>query len=85
MEPNPFGVHDMHGGVMEWMADCWSRDHQGAPTDGSARTQPNCLQRVLRGGSWHNHQSYATATSRLGYDFDVRYLTNGFRVARDLN
>lgn len=46
---------------------------------------PDTLQRVLRGGSWHNHQSYATATSRLGYDFDVRYLSNGFRIARDLN
>lgn len=84
-EANPFGVHDMHGGVMEWVADCWSNDYQGAPADGSARNQSNCLQRVLRGGSWQNDQTYATSTSRLGYDFDVRYLSNGLRVARDLN
>jgi formylglycine-generating enzyme required for sulfatase activity len=82
---NPFGLHDMNGGVMEWVADCWVQDYGGAPADGSARTVPNCHQRALRGGSWRNDQSYATASSRLGYDAGVRYYTNGFRVARDLN
>ena len=83
--PNPFGLHDMNGGVMEWIADCWFGDYQGAPNDGSARIAANCPQRGLRGGSWRNDHSYATATSRLSYDADVRYYTNGFRVARDLN
>jgi formylglycine-generating enzyme required for sulfatase activity len=84
-EPNPLGVHGMNGGVMEWVADCWSQDYQGAPADGSAWNEQGCAQRVLRGGSWRNDQTYATSTSRLGYDFGVRYLTNGFRVARDIN
>jgi formylglycine-generating enzyme required for sulfatase activity len=82
---NPFGLHDMNGGVMEWVADCWVQDYGGAPSDGSARAVQNCQQRALRGGSWRNDQSYATASSRLGYDAGVRYYTNGFRVARDLN
>jgi formylglycine-generating enzyme required for sulfatase activity len=82
---NPLGLHGMNGGVMEWVADCWSDDYQGAPTDGTAWNQQGCDQRVLRGGSWRNDQTYATSTSRLGYDFGVRYLTNGFRVARDIN
>ena len=83
--PNPLGLHDMNGGVMEWVADCWIQDYRTAPGDASARVEPNCGQRTLRGGSWRNDQSYATATSRLGYDAGVRYYTNGFRVARDLN
>jgi formylglycine-generating enzyme required for sulfatase activity len=83
--PNPFGLYDMNGGVMEWVADCWIQDYRTAPGDASARVEPNCMQRTLRGGSWRNDQSYATATSRLGYDAGVRYYTNGFRVARDLN
>ena len=29
--PNPFGLYDMSGGVMEWVADCWNPDHSGAP------------------------------------------------------
>jgi formylglycine-generating enzyme required for sulfatase activity len=84
-QPNPFGLHGMNGGVMEWVADCWSHDYQGAPRDGSAWNEQGCAQRVLRGGSWRNDQTYATSTSRLGYDFGVRYLTSGFRVARDIN
>jgi formylglycine-generating enzyme required for sulfatase activity len=81
---NPFGLHDMNGGVMEWLADCWYPDYDGAPSDGGARLSGDCSQRVLRGGSWRNDQTYATVSSRLSYDASVRYYTNGFRVARDL-
>ncbi|HEX3208963.1 MAG TPA: SUMF1/EgtB/PvdO family nonheme iron enzyme, partial [Geminicoccaceae bacterium] len=81
---NPFGLYDMSGGVMEWVADCWHPDHQGAPTDGSARSDGDCSQRVLRGGSWRHDPTYATVTSRLSYDASVRYYTNGVRIARDL-
>jgi formylglycine-generating enzyme required for sulfatase activity len=83
--PNPFDLYGMNGGVMEWVADCWSEGYKGAPTDGSAWVQEGCDHRVLRGGSWRNDQTYATSTSRLGYDFAVRYLANGFRVARDIH
>ncbi|MGI9452661.1 MAG: SUMF1/EgtB/PvdO family nonheme iron enzyme, partial [Geminicoccaceae bacterium] len=51
-EPNLFGLHDMHGGVSEWVADCWIGDYTGAPADGTAQTLTFCPQRVLRGGSW---------------------------------
>jgi formylglycine-generating enzyme required for sulfatase activity len=81
---NPFGLHDMNGGVMEWVADCWTQDYDGAPDDGSAKLSGDCSQRVLRGGSWRNDQTYATVSSRLSYDASVRYYTNGFRVAREL-
>ena len=77
-------VYDMIGGVMEWVADCRIQDYRNVPGGAEARAEPNCQQRVLRGGSWRNDQSYATASSRLGYDAAVRYYTNGFRVARDL-
>ncbi len=82
--PNPFGLYDMSGGVMEWVADCWNPDHSGAPADARARTDGDCTQRVLRGGSWRHDQSYSTVTSRLSYDASVRYYTNGVRLARDL-
>ena len=83
---NPFGLHDMNGGVMEWVDDCWAADHEGAPANGVSRVADgSCVQRVLRGGSWRNNHGYASSTSRLGYDADDRYLVNGFRVARDLN
>ena len=81
---NPFGLHGMNGGVWEWTDDCWRPNHDHAPTDGSASTTGDCSGRVLRGGSWRNDADYARVTSRLRYDYNVRYSTNGFRVARDL-
>jgi len=84
-KPNPFGLHDMNGGVAEWVADCWNRNYQGAPADGGAWTQGNCRKRVLRGGSWRDRLEVINGTVRNSYDVDVRYLTNGFRVARDVN
>ncbi|MBY6261044.1 hypothetical protein EI613_03765 [Azospirillum sp. 412522] len=82
---NPFGLHDMNGGVAEWVADCWNKNYQGAPADGSAWTQGNCRKRVLRGGSWRDKLEALNDTMRNSYDIDVRYLTNGFRVAREVN
>jgi formylglycine-generating enzyme required for sulfatase activity len=80
--PNPLGLHDMTGGVAQWVADCWTKDHQGAPRNGAARDLPNCRQYVLRGGSWKNDSSYMRSSSRDHYDAGVRYLAHGFRVAR---
>jgi len=84
-KPNPFGLHDMNGGVAEWVADCWNGSYQGAPVDGSAWQEGNCRKRVLRGGSWRNALPEISATGRGQYDIDVRYINNGFRVARELN
>jgi len=81
---NAFGLHDLTGGVAQWVADCWHPDYQGAPTDGSARVMPNCRENVLRGGSWRNDASYARSASRTHYDTSVRYPAHGFRVARAL-
>jgi formylglycine-generating enzyme required for sulfatase activity len=83
-KPNPFGLHGMSGGVWEWTDDCWNPGYDGTPRDGSASRDGDCSARVLRGGSWRNDANYAHSASRLRYDFDVRYSTNGFRVARDL-
>ena len=81
--PNPFGLFDTSGSVWEWTADCWTKSHDGAPRDGSARDNPDCRQRVLRGGSWRNEPDYLRSASRFNYDANVRYLVNGFRVAAD--
>ncbi len=34
--PNPFGLYDMHGNVLEWVEDCFSPSYEGLPVDGSA-------------------------------------------------
>ena len=82
---NPFGLHDMNGGVAEWTADCWFDSYAGAGADPKARDKKNCLQRVLRGGSWKQEAAYLSSSSRHFYDAEVPYSGNGFRVALTLN
>jgi formylglycine-generating enzyme required for sulfatase activity len=84
-KPNAFGLHDVHGGVAQWVADCWFPNYQGAPADASAREQKNCQKRVLRGGSFRTDRDSITASARGNYDSSVRYIAHGFRIARDLN
>jgi formylglycine-generating enzyme required for sulfatase activity len=83
--PNEFGLYDILGGVAEWTEDCWFPNYRNAPTNGSAREEKDCLQRVLRGGSFRATHEEITVVSRGNYDSSVRYLVNGFRVARDLD
>ncbi|QQO16430.1 SUMF1/EgtB/PvdO family nonheme iron enzyme [Bradyrhizobium diazoefficiens] len=80
-KPNPFGLYDMGGAIDQWVEDCWHRNYQGAPGDGSAWTGGDCSSHVLRSGSWKNDSRYVRPSNRDGYDTDVRYPTHGFRVA----
>lgn len=84
--PNDYGVHDMHGNVNEWTADCWHDSYIGASRDGSAWISgENCSERVLRGGSWTN---YLPRNQRSAYRFPFRtdFQSNdiGFRIAKTL-
>jgi len=79
--PNAWGLYDMLGGVAEWTEDCWHKNYEGAPANGSAWPAPRCRERVLRGGSWKNPPTDLTVSSRNYYDASVRYVANGLRVA----
>jgi len=79
--PNPFGLYDMGGGVDQWVEDCWHKNYQGAPSDGSAWVEGDCGSHVLRSGSWRNDARYARPANRDNYDTNVRYPTHGIRVA----
>ena len=81
---NQFGLHDVHGNVVEWVQDCWNGNYKGAPSDGSAWTTGDCEDRVLRGGSWLNDPWIVRSAIRDGYRIDIRINLFGFRVARTL-
>ncbi len=81
---NGFGLVDTAGNVAEWVEDCWSESYLGAPRDGAVAQDGPCKQRVVRGGSFDTGARYVRAASRFLYDAELRYYTNGFRVARDL-
>jgi formylglycine-generating enzyme required for sulfatase activity len=80
-KPNPFGLYDMGGGVDQWVEDCWHKNYQGAPSDGSAWVEGDCASHVIRSGSWKNDARYARPANRDSYDTNVRYPTHGLRVA----
>src|SRR3984957_1106616 len=80
-KPNPFGLYDMGGGVDQWVEDCWHKNYQGAPSDGSAWAEGDCASHVIRSGSWKNDSRYVRPSNRDSYDTHVRYPTHGFRVA----
>jgi sulfatase modifying factor 1 len=81
---NSFGLNDMLGNVLQWTEDCWRPDYNGAPIDGSARTDGNCSERELRGGSWFTTPAYVRADYRNHFAIDYRTSSVGIRLVRDI-
>lgn len=82
---NAFGLHDMHGNVLEWVEDRAHYSYQGAPADGSAWvTCGEAEYRVLRGGSWCDTPLFVRSADRRWDEPYSRGPNIGFRVARML-
>ena len=82
--PNPWGLYQVHGNVLEWTEDCSNNDYNGAPSDGSAWTRGDCSRRVLRGGSWYFSPDFARSAFRVRLYSANRTNTQGFRVGRTI-
>lgn len=84
-KPNAFGLYDTLGNAWEWVQDCWHRNYEGAPEDGSTWIEGGeCQSRVLRGNGFASFfwaGVSARAVERMYRISDV----NGFRIVRDLN
>ena len=83
--PNPWGLYQVHGNVSEWTGDCLHDNYVGAPTDGTAWTEPGCDLPVRRGGSMGSPPNALRSAAR-GFRAQPAdrepYL--GFRVVRPL-
>jgi formylglycine-generating enzyme required for sulfatase activity len=85
LKPNPWGLHDMHGNVSEWVEDCWMVDGSQIPTDGSPVVRPGkCEMGMIRGGSWLSRPLRARSAFRIGAPTARRDQSTGFRVALTL-
>ncbi len=83
-EPNPYGLHNTAGNVMEWVADCYHSNYRGAPVDGSAWQNTGCRERVMRGGAFNKPGDSLRTTKRGHHDGNSKLYIIGFRLARNL-
>ena len=85
---NAWGLHDMHGNVLEWCLDEWHESYEGAPTDGRAwvdaaereNSKESKKRRLLRGGSWYCHPRICRSAYRNHVRPDDANDDVGFRV-----
>ncbi len=77
--PNAFGLHDMHGNVLEWCLDGTRAYGTGAITDPVGPL--NGSHRAVRGGSWKADALECRSAARLNVPATTNSGAIGFRVA----
>ncbi|MGR5591975.1 SUMF1/EgtB/PvdO family nonheme iron enzyme [Bacteroides thetaiotaomicron] len=80
-KPNPWGLYDMHGNVVEWCSDRYGSDYYSDPSAGTDPTGPASGDyRVARGGGWtYISRSCRSACRISGTPGSANYEV-GFRV-----
>ena len=100
LQPNDWGIYDMHGNVFEWVGDCFSGDYYASCAEQGTVEDPKGPEsgrtHVLRSGGWQvaNNALACTCTAR----FPLPILnknpftagvgmreTVGFRVIREMS
>jgi formylglycine-generating enzyme required for sulfatase activity len=75
---NAWGLHDMHGNVLEWCSDWYAGYPAGSVTDPVGASSGSI--RVIRGGSWSNLAGLCRSAYRFRAGQGSRLSTLGFRL-----
>jgi formylglycine-generating enzyme required for sulfatase activity len=78
MPANPWGLHDLHGNVMEWCQD-WYGSYSGAGVT-DPQGPATGTSRVVRGGGWIGSANACRSAARSSAPPTMRYYGIGFRV-----
>ncbi len=80
---SPWGFHEMHGNVWEWVEDAYAPyPNDGGPEEPARAAQRGMSNRVLRGGSWLYGTDDLRSSNRFTFSPGDAGGTLGFRVAR---
>lgn len=85
LQPNPFGLYDMHGNVWEWVEDCWDPlFYRSCAASIAVDPQPESLSesaRLQRGGDYYYFDAIqCSSASRYAYPPTNWDSGLGFRV-----
>ena len=83
-KPNPWGLYDLHGNLLEYVEDCWINKHKNVADDASPTITSNCQSRVIKGGAWYYLPKASRSAYRARNDTRVFSYFIGFRVFREL-
>ncbi|MEO0467738.1 MAG: SUMF1/EgtB/PvdO family nonheme iron enzyme [Pseudomonadota bacterium] len=84
-DANAFGLHDVHGNIAEWTADCFRNSYAGLPKTGAALPGSDGCSRPVRGGDYSKVPSYVRSAMRGAEPASRRDERIGFRVAKTLD